>query len=512
MNTAPQIADAPQRTNPVGLIPTTATNLRQAVVPIIAAYFGVQSADLGVGLGLLGALMVLMIVGLVSSIVWWRTTYTTGADDIRVESGLLSRQARSVPYERIQDVSVEQPLLARLLGLVQLRFETGAGGKDDLSLAYVNEAEGERLRNLVRERREEGAERSPEGAEGGRATVEEEQDEPIFAMSPSRIALFGVFEFSLVVFGVLAAGLQQLDFLLPFDIWEPGEWRERFGGPVGWLIGSGVQAQIVAAALGLVSVALVGIATGLARTFAREYGFTLSRGERGFRRRRGLFTRTDVVMPVHRVQAGIVTTGWLRRLWGWHGLKFVSLAQDAGSTNHDAAPFARMAEIGPIVNEAALSLPPQDTDWHRPVAARWLVGGAWWVLVLVAIGLAVAIEERPGLGLLVPLIGFPLVAIRQWLSWRQYRHAIDARQLYYRSGLFRRKMMIVPRQRIQSVEIKQGPLGRLSGYVDLHFGLPGGRLRFTGVRAGSARTIFHEVAQSIAATDFARASLFSRSK
>ena len=69
---------------------------------------------------------------------WRRLTYLTSAEDIRVEHGLLSRSARSVPYERIQDVSIEQKWLPRLLGLAEVKFETGAGGKEEISLAYLS--------------------------------------------------------------------------------------------------------------------------------------------------------------------------------------------------------------------------------------------------------------------------------------------------------------------------------------------------------------------------------------
>ena len=498
--------DAPRRTSPIGLIPHVVKGLRQTIFPIIAGWFAMRSIDLVNVMAVRGILGILVVIMLVVILDWWRRTYTTGPDDIRVESGLLSRKARSVPYERIQDVSVEQNLVARLLGLAELKFETGAGGKDDIALAYVSEAEGERLRRLVRSRRAEATSGAATGeeAEAARAGEESETEDVLFAMSPGRVALFGLFEFSLVVFGVLAGLLQQFDFLLPFDIWAASQWRDRFGGLVGWMIGFGLQAQIVAAVFGLISVAIVGVLTGVARTAVREWGFTLTRSERGFRRRRGLFTRTDVVMPVHRVQAGIVTTGWLRRLWGWHGLKFVSLAQDSGGSNHDAAPFAQMEEILPIVGEAALRMPPDSTHWHRAVAARWLVGfGALALVTLYAAAMA-GWWIDPLAGVAVAGLGIPLVAARQWLDWRQYRHALDSGQLYYRSGVFSRKLMIAPRQRIQSVEIRQGPLGRLADYVELHFGLPGGHLRFAGVRRADAEQIRAEVMRDIAATDYSR--------
>jgi len=46
---------------------------------------------------------------------------------------------------------------------------------------------------------------------------------------------------------------------------------------------------------------VVGMLSGIVRTFLRDWDFRLERTSKGFRRRRGMFTRTDVVMPVHRV-------------------------------------------------------------------------------------------------------------------------------------------------------------------------------------------------------------------
>ena len=83
--------------------------------------------------------------------------------------------------------------------------------------------------------------------------------------------------------------------------------------------------------------------------FIRDYGFRLDRVKNGFRRRRGLFTLTDMVMPIHRVQAAILKSGPIRERFGWHHLKFQSLAGDiGGETDHSAAPCAKMHDMEPI--------------------------------------------------------------------------------------------------------------------------------------------------------------------
>ena len=60
---------------------------------------------------------------------WWFTRYRIDAEEILVESGLLVRRSRRVRIERLQAVEVQQPLIARLLGMAELKLETaGAEG------------------------------------------------------------------------------------------------------------------------------------------------------------------------------------------------------------------------------------------------------------------------------------------------------------------------------------------------------------------------------------------------
>jgi putative membrane protein len=155
---------------------------------------------------------------------------------------------------------------------------------------------------------------------------------------------------------VIGGALQQFDFLLPFDIWDVRSWFELLAGPGHQLQELGVAAQAIGAALALTVLAIVGLVTGLGRTVLRDYGFLLEETPKGLRRRRGLLTRTDAVMPVHRVQALKVTTRILRRRFGWHALEVVSLAHDAKSGSQVVVPFAQMSEIVPVIHVAGFEL------------------------------------------------------------------------------------------------------------------------------------------------------------
>ncbi|MEC7534976.1 MAG: PH domain-containing protein, partial [Pseudomonadota bacterium] len=361
------IEDGPRRTDPRSFAVRAISMLGQLVLPILFGAFAIlDEGDLG-DLALYFVPLVLVAVGANMAFAylrWRRLTYTVGEADIRVESGILSRAARSVPYERIQDVSLEQKPVPRLFGLVEVKFETGAGGGDDLALTYLTQGEGERLRELVRARRD-----GTVVASDSTVTVEADSGRLLFAMSPKRVVTFGLFEFSLAVVAVVAGLAQQFDFLLPFEVWDWRAWREQLAAPGQWLAGLGFLAQVLGVVVAIGSLALVGVATGVIRTVLREWNFRLERTDKGLRRRRGLLTRTDLVMPVHRVQALRLRTGFLRRLFGWHALKVVSLASDSGSANHEAVPFAQMDEIAPVVAETGFALPTTDLDWERAMPA-----------------------------------------------------------------------------------------------------------------------------------------------
>jgi len=500
--------EAWRRTSPLSFVVGGIMSLRKAGLPALAALVGTGAWKHGLLVIVPTLAAILAFSGFFSWLGWRHFRYRLGDSDIRVERGLFNRTARSVPYERIQDVSLEQALVPRLFGMVQVKFETGAGGKDELKIQYVTEAEGAALRESVRAHKSGEA----EAARPEEAAPTQAEGRTLFAMDLKRLATFGLFEFSLVVFAVLGGAVQQFDFLLPFDFWNPEGWLRLLAGPGHWLEGLGFAAQAIGAAIALALLAVVGLLTGLGRTVLRDYGFRLEETPKGLRRRRGLLTRTDVVMPIHRVQALKLTTGILRRRFGWHGLSVVSLAQDAKAGNHVIVPFAQMDEIEPVVEVTGFDLPPGGTDWHRPSARHRFDRAMLRVVPLSLAALAVpTVNSLVGLPLAMPLLVSAALAalavffaVREHFLWRHDRHALDPRHIFAQHGWLAPRLDIASRVKLQSVEIAQGPLGRRRGYANLHFGVAGGSLEMRGIPLADARAIRRAVLGSIAGVDFSQ--------
>ncbi|MGB3795443.1 MAG: PH domain-containing protein [Alteraurantiacibacter sp.] len=509
-----------RRVSKLTLAVNTLRTAGQALIPLVFAFYSVLGKDdakqVPALLIALGALTLFVLMVGAPWLSWYRLRYRIGANDVRLEQGIISRSARSVPYDRIQDVSLEQKLIPRILGLVEVKFETGAGGKDELKLSYVSETEGEKLRDTVREMVDgENAPADPDGTPDGVDAVAETAAETLFAMNPKRLFTFGLFNFSLVVFAVLLGAMQQLEFLLPFDPWDAvADWfRDDGFADAGALVsGYGMAAQIVALVYSIAAVIVVGMASGIVTTFLRDWEFRLDRTPKGFRRRRGLLTKTDVVMPIHRVQALVLKTGFIRRLFGWHGLSFISLAQDSRNANHDVAPFAKLHELQPIVDASGFSLPGTDVAWCRPSVKyrvdRMVLSSGISFFTALAFLIAKAIlppgAQGIGIGAAIMAVLGVIFALQQAFLWRYQRHAVDALFVYTRRGWLAPRTDVASRIRLQSIEIAQGPLAGLRGYCALKFGLAGGNFAIEGLPVEEARAIRAKVLESIAAVDFAK--------
>lgn len=491
-----------------GLFVSFLSGLPQLVFPIVAAIFGVRQSK-SVALIPIVIVAVLGISLFFRWLTWLRFRYFVGAHDIRVEQGILSRTARSIPYDRIQDVSIEQKPLARMMGLGEVKFETGGGDGDDAKLSFVTMDEANRLRNFVRSRKAgvlpvhetPAATQSPDVA-------------PIFAMDGKRVFTLGLYSFSLVIFAVLGGAAQQLDFLLPFDFWDLKHWAglaQENGVSVDRINGVGFAAQVILAIVALICLTFIGLATGVARTVLREHGFRLTQTSKGFRRQRGLLTLTDVIMPTHRVQAAIVQTGPIRKWRGWHSLKFVSLAQDSKQeSNYVAAPFATLEEVWRIADAALIQAPNDDAHMQRGASRYWL----WQLLLLVppiilAMAALVIFADAPIARTTLLLLLLVFAASIFWFDWRKYSFGLDDQQLYLKRGWWRQQMTITPQVKVQSIEIAQGPLTRRLGLASLKFGIAGGTLEMIAVPLLAARAIRDAVMEKVAAVDY---SVINRSR
>lgn len=406
----------------------------------------------------LGALVVVLTIAvLASALIWWRTTYEIDATGVTLRSGLLTRRHRTAPQERIESVSVERPALARLLGLAKVRIEMAGGTDSHLDLAYVRGSEAEGLRREIL-RATSPAPSPVAPAAVGESDVEarempaQDSGEVASGLPRRRIDALRSFAYDGVTEGEVIAEVPTARLLrsMARDV------SFLLGLLVGmaWVIGAIVLAVhedgIGIGALIALAPAALTIPKMVLGRIEGGWGFVSRLTSRGLRMRRGLFsTRTDAIAP-GRVQMMTLSQPLL-----WRGPRWVAgraLVAGIGEDDEDdgASQVLPVGTPEDLRRTLDCLLTPMGTD-DDPATAT-------------------ALLTRPARSLDADRPVHPVF----WIGRRTRACVLLPDAVAVRSGVLTRRLEIVPRERIQGVELGQGPIGRRTGSATLTLGVAGG--------------------------------------
>ena len=271
----------------------------------------------------------LIVITLVSAVYgyvhWMVTRWRFEGDTLRIETGLIRKDSRRLPLARIQAVDIVRPLLARMLGVSELRVRLAGSGSTDGKLAYLAEAEAAELRLVLLARHHETD-----------VAVSSNTGLPMASLTLGR--LLGSVLLSLVTI-VLIGTVASLAVL---DEFEP---------------------RTAATVAGFLAVYLVSFAGVVWRRLSGQYGFIAVEGPEGVRIRRGLLQTISETIPYGRIQAVRQVEPLLWRPFGWCRLE----VDVAGATARN-----QRGEGTSVVRKALLPVGSQEDSWH--LLAR-LLGG-----------------------------------------------------------------------------------------------------------------------------------------
>ncbi|MDQ1631140.1 MAG: putative rane protein, partial [Frankiaceae bacterium] len=89
----------------------------------------------------------ILLLGVVAGIVSWLVTrWRVAGSELQIETGLVRRQSIRLPLARVQAIDLDRPLLARVVGLAEVRVQVAGSGAGRGRLAYLPEDEAVRVR------------------------------------------------------------------------------------------------------------------------------------------------------------------------------------------------------------------------------------------------------------------------------------------------------------------------------------------------------------------------------
>jgi putative membrane protein len=292
-----------------------------------------------------GGLVVLLVATAVGSYLSWsrREYWFDESGDLRVDSGVLTRQQRRLALSRLQSVDVDQPLLARLVGMAELRVEVAGAGDSRVVLAYLTEAQAQELRAQVLAR-----------AAGLRPDVGT-APERVLVTVPTGDLVVSLLLSSTTLVGVLATAAIV------------------------------VAAVLVEGAFGLVALLLTGGVPIFAAfgQFVRFFGFTVAESPDGLRLRSGLTATRTQTVPPGRVHAIEFAEPLLWRRKGWVQVRLTLAGTDGDDGDGEGAsgvllPVAPAAVARAVVDRVLPGVGGRELAWSpAPARSRWRAPVQW---------------------------------------------------------------------------------------------------------------------------------------
>ena len=130
------------RLHPLTLVFSTWRGLLTSLLPILSLLLvGNRWVALGILALILGGSVLTALLR------YFSFTYRIEAGELVTSGGIISRNVRHIPLDRIQEIRVEQGVVHRLLGVVDARIETAGGGQGaEAVLSVLRQEEVDRLR------------------------------------------------------------------------------------------------------------------------------------------------------------------------------------------------------------------------------------------------------------------------------------------------------------------------------------------------------------------------------
>ncbi len=404
----------------------------------------------------LGGAAALAIGALVGGALWlwlsWFVHRVRISDSlIEVVDGVVFRTHRQARRDRVNSVALWRPLIPRLFGLSKLEFQS-AGSDANVTLSYLPHPIALELRRIVMqhiEKEQSGAEEATEPP----ATLHVEV--PLERLLGSLLVSVET-AWLVAVFGAIVAS-----------------WLIS-GDPVVWV------AAFPAAVFYVLTVA---------RQWSLASQFRLESTPHTVRVSYGLLSTTSASIPPDKVHALHISQPWPWRAFKWWRVEIHRAITPGQATGNQSLSHNMVLPVGTIedVREVVRLFLSDSVDQEGLDALGPVLSGS---LVDIESG------EEPETLVLRPR---PWARIPLLLSYGVHSVGIIGRALWSRTGVFVRKLTIVPMQRMQSVGTFRGPfhaLTHLDG-LECHI-VPGpGVTQMAGFSQPEARRLVDQLSKGV---------------
>lgn len=470
-------AAATQRLHPMSWLFILLRQLKSFALPLLLLLFtgrGEQNPAELFGIGAAGLLAL--------GAVWQYFTYRFGFLDqaLVIRSGILQRNLRLIPFDRVQNVTLHQTLLHRLVGVAEVRLESAGGmGQAEAQMQVLRLDQAHALEAVLRRRTPRPSVHAEAPADtllDTASTAQGDSTATLWLHLPTReLVRLGLISNRGML--VVAAGFAFLtqtgdDAMRLFTNSIERAGRESIALAEAWHLGPPAYAAL--ALLALLALLVTVRVLSVALSILQFHNFQLHAGEHELRVERGLLSRLRSHLPKRRIQAYALRESLLHRWFGRQSLRVdrASIeAENESQSLRDLVPLATPATMDAILAGLlpAGGWPP--AEWHalHPMA-WWRIFAPLALAILAITGVLLVFEGIPGLWAL-GLLPLAYVRARVWARYSGW--ALDGGLVAFRQGWLDRHWRFAETRKLHAIELRQSPFDRRHGMASLHLDTAG---------------------------------------
>ncbi|WP_424464676.1 PH domain-containing protein [Pseudoclavibacter helvolus] len=431
----------------------------------------------------IGTIVVILLLGLASYLSWRFAQFRVSDTTIELQSGVLFRKSRQARLDRVQDINIQRPFIARLVGASKIDIGV-AGENANIQLVYVRTRDADGIRAGILQRAS-GAKRNERQAQAHSGQPGQQSDGQPFGVGqqagvgqhPDGAARQGqqkpptaeqlrdrASEFFAQRVEELTSPELAPGEAAPQSVVRLPPWRLVVANLVNpWLV-----VVLVALVAGLIvtftfgfwwllfsilplGAVFFGVTVG---QILPSLNYSIAATPDGVRVGRGLLTTSNDTVPPGRIHAVQVSQPLFWRPFDWWMVRITRAGTEQVSSDGSQNQAALTRNLVLPVGTRA------ETERVLALLLPMLVDNE--VRRLIELGMYSKGDDDY-------FVTAPKRAA--WMrpfSWKRHGFRLDNRALYLRFGAWSRKLTIIPAERMQSIGLDRGPIGYFANVVNLH--------------------------------------------
>ncbi|MFT4808890.1 MAG: putative membrane protein [Paraglaciecola sp.] len=418
--------------------------------------------------------------------------YRLTDNSIEIRSGIFSKKHLNLPFSRVQNVKIEQPIYYRFSSHACLQLDTAGSAKNEAKLVAIKLDFAEQLKTRIQGQAQTDTTDVNQCDLTGNTT--DKLNATVSSQSKQEIVLNQRQLSDLVIHGITSNRIWIfLAGMAPFydNIFESiSEWLTTLGVDFTELFSlqthSLLEVGLYALSLTML-VMLVLVSFSVIGAIVSFYGYTLSKLDDKYIRRSGLFTKHEVSMGLSRLQMIVQKQDWLDVILKRINLKFEQ--SNSFGKNHSSSatsskiivPSIKPDECQALIDDA---YPHNDlnnlvcNNGFAPISKRFIIRNIVYLLMPIWLLTTynTVINDKLMISALVSALFIALCALVV-LRWKRWGIARDGHFVYIRKGLIGVDYYCFPTYKLQQTQFKQNLLMKKRQLASVKFILASGSLK-----------------------------------